>query len=156
MPNKYKINVNGAVFATQKSVGIGVLIRDSDGSIIGDCSNKLWVPLDAVEVEAKAIEFRLQFAKDLLIQDFIMEDESLVVINALLETSPSPLLIAAVIYGSVFVSHEFRHVDFSHVCWQGNRPAHLLAKHALCTNDFSVWIEEIPCFLEQALLQDVL
>lgn len=59
LPNKYKINVNGAVFATQKSVGIGVLIRDSDGSIIGDCSNKLWVPLDAVEVEAKAIEFRL-------------------------------------------------------------------------------------------------
>ncbi|KAK9988746.1 hypothetical protein SO802_028985 [Lithocarpus litseifolius] len=47
-----------------------------------------------------------------------------------------PLSIAAVIYGSVAASYEFRHVDFSHVCQQGNCPAHLLAKHTLGIDDF--------------------
>ena len=38
----------------------------------------------------------------------------------------------------------------------GNRPAHLLAKHALSIANFSVWIEENPHFIEQTLLHDVL
>ena len=117
---RYKINVDGVVFVAQKSAGIGVIIRDSDGSVIGACSKKLRFPLGAVEVEAKAIEFGLQFAKDLLIQDFILEVDSLMVFNALSETSSPPSLIAAMIYGSISTSHEFRHVDFSHVQRQGN------------------------------------
>ena len=53
------------------------------------------------------------------------------------------------------MSHSFRCVDFSHVGRNGNRPTHLLAKHALSIAGLSVWVEEIPCFLEQALNQDV-
>ena len=53
------------------------------------------------------------------------------------------------------MSHSFRCVDFSHVGRNGNRPAHLLAKHVLGITDLSVWVEEIHCFLEQALNQDV-
>lgn len=75
-PTKYKINVDGAVFAAQKSTSVGVIIRDSDGSVIGACNKKLRFPLGAMEVEAKAVEFWLQFAKDLLIQDFILEGDS--------------------------------------------------------------------------------
>ena len=93
-PCRYKINVDSAVFAAQKSAGIGVIIKDSDGSLIGACNKKLRLPLGAVEVEAKAIEVWLQFAMDLLIQDFIMEGDSLVVFNALLEISSPPSLIA--------------------------------------------------------------
>ena len=74
----------------QNSANIGVIIRDSDSSLIGACSKKLRIPLGVVEVKAKAVEFGLQFSKDLLIQDFIMEGDSLVVFNALLETSPPP------------------------------------------------------------------
>ena len=51
--------------------------------------------------------------------------------------------------------HSFRCVDFSHVGRNGNRPTHLLAKHALGIVDLSVWVKEILCFLEQALNQDV-
>ena len=35
------------------------------------------------------------------------------------------------------------------------RPTHLLAKYAQGIDDFSVWLEEDPCFIVQALLQDV-
>ena len=53
------------------------------------------------------------------------------------------------------MSHSFRCVDFSHVGRNGNRPTHLLAKHALSVADLSIWVEEFSCFLEQALNQDV-
>ena len=44
-PTRYKINVDGVVFAAQKSAGIGVIIKDSDGSVIGACSKKIHFPL---------------------------------------------------------------------------------------------------------------
>lgn len=59
-------------------------------------------------------------------------------------------------YSSVAASHGIFHVDFSHVRIQSNKPAHLLAKHSLGVTNFSIWIEENLCFIEQALNHDVL
>lgn len=84
-----------------------------------------------------------------MIQDFILEGDSLNLMNALKEISLPSSPVAVVVYGSLSASHGFCQVEFSHVHWQGNRPAHLLAKHALGISDFSIWIEE-------ALLHDVL
>ena len=144
---KFKINIDGAVFADQKATSVGVLIRDEEGNIIGALSKKIWAPLKAIEIEAKAVEVGLQFAKDLSIRDFILEGDSLLVINALKELSPPPSFVAAIISSFLLVSQEFRHVVFSHVRRQGNRPVHLLAKYASGIDDFSVWLKEEHCFL---------
>ena len=77
-----------------------------------------------------------------MIQEFVLESDSLSLINALKETSPPFSSIAAVVYGLLSDSHNFRHVDFSHVRQQANKPAHLLAKYALGIDDFSVLLEE--------------
>ncbi|XP_050263199.1 uncharacterized protein LOC126707515 [Quercus robur] len=135
--------------------GVGILIRDAAGQMIDACSKKLDAPLGAMEVEAKAVELGLKFAKDMSIQDFTLEGDSLSLVNALRELSPPPLSVAALVYSSITVAHSFRHVDFAHVGRNGNKPAHLLARHALGIADLSVWVEETPCFLEQALKQDV-
>ncbi|XP_075662952.1 uncharacterized protein LOC142632436 [Castanea sativa] len=139
--DRYKINLDGVVFALQKSVGIGVLIRDSEGRLAGACSKKIQAPLGAVEEEAKAVEFGLHFVKDMMIQDFILKGDSLAFMNALKEISPPPSSVAAVVYGSLSTSHGFCQEEFFHVHQQSNRPAYLLAKHALGIRDFSVWIE---------------
>ena len=39
-PNTYKINVDGAVCAAEKSVRMGILIQDERGRLIGACSKK--------------------------------------------------------------------------------------------------------------------
>ena len=136
--------------------GLWILIRDAEGQLIGACSRKLEVPLGAIEAEAKAVELGLMFARDLSIQDFTLESDLLLtLINALQDLSPPPSSVAALVFSSVAMSHSFRCLDFSHVGCNGNRPAHLLAKHALGIADLSVWVEEILCFLEQALNQDV-
>ncbi|KAL0003498.1 hypothetical protein SO802_017279 [Lithocarpus litseifolius] len=152
---RYKINVDGAVFKTQKSAGVGVLIRDEHGQIVAALSQKINAPLGALEVEAKAVEIALQFARDVSISDFIMEGDSLVIYNALCGHSPPPSSVASVISGALVFCGVFQQVDFSHIRRQGNKPAHLLAKHVLGIVDYVAWLEESPCFLTQALTHDV-
>ena len=123
--------------------------------MIGACSKKIDAPLGAIEVEAKAVKMGLHFAKDMSIQDFTPESDSLTLVNASRDLSPPPLSVAALVYSSISVAHSFHSVDFGHVGRNGNRPAHLLARHALGIADLSVWVKETPCFLEQALNQDV-
>lgn len=53
-PNRYKINVDGAVFKDQRVAGVGVLVRDAEGTLIVACSKWIMAPLGAIEVEAKA------------------------------------------------------------------------------------------------------
>ena len=106
-------------------------------------------------MEAKAVELALQFARDVGISDFIMEGDSLIVHNALCGLSPPPSLVATIISGALGFYGMFRQVNFSHIRRQGNKPAHLLTKHAKCIVDYVAWIEETPCFLMQALTHDV-
>ena len=48
--------------------GVGILIRDEEGRLVGACSKKIEAPLGAIiEVEAKAAEIGLHFAKDMSI-----------------------------------------------------------------------------------------
>lgn len=71
----------------------------------------------------------------------MLEDDSLIIVQASCENSPAPSSVAPLIYGVLATSYDFDNVTFSHVCRQDNKPAHLLAKPALGINDFSVWIE---------------
>ena len=81
--------VNNALeyLAEYQAAFVGVLVRDAASKTIGALSKKIWAPLKAVEVEAKAVETGLQFTKDLLIHDFILESDSLLMTNALKELS---------------------------------------------------------------------
>ena len=62
---------------------VGILIRDAKGQLIRACSRKLEVPLGAIEAEAMALELGHMFERDLSIQDFTLESDSLTLINAL-------------------------------------------------------------------------
>ena len=42
--NQYKINVDDAMLKEQCKAGVGILIRDAEGQLIGACSRKLEVP----------------------------------------------------------------------------------------------------------------
>ena len=137
-------------------MGLGIIIRDDEGRMEEALSKKIFAPLGAMEAEAKAFEVGLLFAKDIGIQEFILAGDFFIVQRALYETSLPPSSAEPVIMGMHAFSKDFCRIDYSHVRRQGNRPAHLLAKYALGTVDFTVWIEDNPCFLEQALIHDIM
>ena len=123
------------------AASVGVIIHDHKGNFIAGLSKKIHAPLGTIEVEAKAFEARIIFAKEVGIRDFV---------QALKECSLAQSSASALVYGMLAECNEFRNVGFSHVRWQDNRLAHLLTKQAFDFIDFFAWIRDInePSFIE--------
>ena len=85
--NCFNVSMDGAVFSKQKATGVGVIIWDDRGRLKAAMTMKLHAPLGALEVEAKAFEVGMQFAKDVGIQDVVLEGDSIIIYRALCELS---------------------------------------------------------------------
>ena len=70
--------------------------------------------MGAVEVEAQAFEIGILFAEEMGFQDFVLEGDSLIIVQVLCENSPASSLVASLIYGVLAASYEFDNVIFSH------------------------------------------
>ena len=125
-----KINVDGTIFADLRTVGIKLIVRDWNDRFVAAMCNQIHAPLGPLEVELKAIEVGLQFAKQLGVSDFTIEGDSLIVSRVLSQFSSVLASIDAVIMGIRSAALEFHNVYFSHVKCNANIPAHLLAKYA--------------------------
>nr|POE66895.1 hypothetical protein CFP56_28318 [Quercus suber] len=77
-------------------------------------------PLGAVEAEAKPFEVGLLSAKDIGIQEFVLEGDSTIIYKALCEISSPPSSVEPVIVGMHALCRDFRRVEFSHVRRQGS------------------------------------
>ena len=128
--------MDGVVFSKQKATGVGVIIWDDRGRLKATMTMKLHAPLGALEVEAKAFEVGMQFAKDVGIRDVVLEGDSIIINRALCELSTPPSSMAPIIEGILDLSKDFRRVQFSHIRRQGNRPTHLPAKHLSSIVDY--------------------
>ena len=151
----FKVNVDEVVFAEQRKLGVGVVIRNCEGLFMGALSMKLNQHLGSLEVEPKAYELGITFAKDMGFHEIVLEGDSVMVSNDIAGISPPPSLIASVVYGISSLLSAFRRFSISHVGRKGNQVAYLLAKHAQSVEQFVTWIEESPCFLEHALSTNV-
>ena len=68
-----------------------------------------------IEAKAKAFETSIIFAKKVGIKEFVLEGDSLTIVQALKECSPAPSSVFTLIYGMLAECSEFRNVSFSHV-----------------------------------------
>ena len=80
-----KINCDGAKFAKENRAGIGVVIRNSEGMVLGSLSTQLSQAFSPLQIEAMAVETAMQFAIDLEVQHAIFETDSLVLVKPLHE-----------------------------------------------------------------------
>ena len=82
-PGNYKVNIDGAIFSKQKQASIGVVIRDSAEEVVAALSQNLALPLGVLEIEAKALEVRVQFALEVGVCDVTLEGDAMNIYNAL-------------------------------------------------------------------------
>ena len=106
--------------------GIEVLVRDHEGLVLVALSRRLLLPLGPLEAEAKAMDEAVSFARDVGLQDFIFEADSIIISSALFGTITVPVAIDNIIAGTLHKLQDFRRSPLLHVRQQGNKPAHTL------------------------------
>ncbi|KAK9993560.1 hypothetical protein SO802_023263 [Lithocarpus litseifolius] len=103
-----KINVDVTIFDQLNFVGVGVLIRDHEGSVVAAMSKHLPLPLGLLEAEGKAMDEAVTFAWDIGVRDVVFETDSQIGFNALSRTITPPIAIANLIDGIHHKLHSFR------------------------------------------------
>ena len=106
MQGVVKINCDGAIFADKKKSGIGVVIWENLGSVLGSLSKQLPQAYTPLEIEAMVDSTTLQFASDLGFTYAVLESDSQVLVNALCNDtiflSSNGLLIEDIILNARF------------------------------------------------------
>ena len=67
----YKINFDGACFSTKGAAGLGAVIRDASGKVLGALAQRIKKPISVATVEALACHRVMFFAKDEGVLDYI-------------------------------------------------------------------------------------
>nr|POE62015.1 putative ribonuclease h protein [Quercus suber] len=142
-PPCLKINMDGAVFARQGSVGIGVVVRDHLGVARAALCMKVPGLLGPLETEAKAMEVTLRFASEQGVSAAIFEGDSTVAFNRLTGSINPPSCICNLISGSLLLASRFGEYKFSVVPRCGNRVADGLAHFAKNLSGSCTWLGDM-------------
>ena len=144
LPPHLKINFDGATFKELGCAGIGVVVQNSTGAVIGALSQRIMMPSSAAIVELLACRKALFFAKDLGVVQCIVEGDAEVIIKALRQKDSSHPEFGHVIQDVLFLANDFQSCCFSHVNRIGNVVAHCLARSSKSGNELQVWYNTTP------------
>ena len=142
-----KVNCDGARFAEENRAGIGVVIRNSKGLVLGSLSKLVPQAYGPLEIEVMAVATALVFASNLGFQRAIFETDLLVLVKALREGMEFHSAVGLVLDEIRHTVNFFNDLHYSHVKREGNIVAHKLARHAICVLDVVVWMEDVPPLL---------
>ncbi|KAL0012929.1 hypothetical protein SO802_008037 [Lithocarpus litseifolius] len=124
------------MFSKVNKSGIGMVVRDDNGSVLASCIKSLSQAYSAVEIESMATAKALSFAHDIGIMRAILEGDSLIVIKVLKEDvhflAPTDLLIEDL----RMLSQNFDQFPYSHTKGEGNFVAYSLTRYAIGILDF--------------------
>nr|POE97331.1 hypothetical protein CFP56_49462 [Quercus suber] len=81
--HSFKANFDAAVFQATNTAGIGVIIRDSNGEVIGALSMPIPLSQSVAELEALACLRAVQFALEIGLRRVTFEGDSVTVINSI-------------------------------------------------------------------------
>ena len=92
-----KINCEGARFTAENRAGIGVVIGDSEGMVLGSLSKQISQAYSPLEIEAMVVTTAMQFVLDLGFQHAILGTNLLVLVKALREDTKFLLAVGLVL-----------------------------------------------------------
>ncbi|XP_050280798.1 uncharacterized protein LOC126721784 [Quercus robur] len=134
----FKINTDGATGGVGTLSSIGVIVRDYRGQAAGALCRVLPGCFTVEETEALAIEAGILLARELDLQQIIIESDSLATVQRILAKDYSGGL-GHIVNGIVNLLDGFAGWQIRHLKRDFNRVAHELAKFARCNNVCHLW-----------------
>ncbi|KAL0004829.1 hypothetical protein SO802_012390 [Lithocarpus litseifolius] len=151
----YKANFDAAILEELQCVGLGVVFRDHSGQVIAALSQRIGLSRTVELAEALAARRAVEFARELSLFDVILEGDCLRVVQALNASGGCNTLYGHVVNETKRLGADLRHCSYQHVCREGNKLAHCLARRAVSSADIDVWVEDLLEDLDVVLQSDL-
>lgn len=117
------------------TAGLGIVICDSCGRVMGSLAKHIPIPTAAATVEALACRRALILAKELSIFVTMFKGDAELIIKALLAKEVHHLEYGHVIQDTLVLATKFWIYKFTHVKHVGNSVAHFLARRSKSGNE---------------------
>jgi ribonuclease HI len=149
-----KINWDATISTPEETIGVGVVARDNNGSVVGAfCCMRSFI-LDPTTAEAVGAWQAVMFGKRLGVERVIFEGDSLEVVNAVKNGNSCWARYGMMVNTCLEELRTIPTWDFRHVQHEGNRAAHRLAKQSFVFRDTRVWLGILPSCIQDVLTVD--
>ena len=132
------------MFREDNLAGVGVIVRNSEGSGVASMAESFQLPFSITAVEVIATKKALQFAFDLGLSSIVLEDDSKITIDGLRREELSLAEYGHLLDEARDIAKQLPKVEFNHVLRQDNKVAHNIAKHARHVSELLMWMEDVP------------
>ncbi|XP_038722039.1 uncharacterized protein LOC120014190 [Tripterygium wilfordii] len=153
--NGFKLNVDGAVFAADQSIGIGGVLRDHKGEVFMSFVEVIYGKFGPIIAEAFTVLRGMQLSGEAGFRDFVVESDSSIFITAISSDSHQLSVYGHLVDAVRDVPRSMGCVYFQFANRLCNSVAHTLARNAQVLGPFRVWLEDFPPCIGPALLKDV-
>ena len=137
----YKINVDATVHIEQQLIGLGAVIRNSKGQVLGAAVRSTSFQEDVTAAEVEAIKWGMEMAKEARLMDVIVETDCMEVVNLANNETSCRTEILWTISEIQECKAGFQSIQIQHVPRCCNKFAHSLAKRALKSSESVMWLE---------------
>lgn len=148
----FKVNYDGALFRDTSTAGLGAVIRDHEGHLIGALSERIYLPPSVDDVEALICRRAVTFAAEIGLREVVVEGDSEVIWKHLTSDRLCMAGFGHMIGDIRAASSNSSVCLYSHVRRKGNRVADELAKKARHLMTPVIWLEDIPCDISPFVL----
>ncbi|KAK8694332.1 hypothetical protein V6N13_071886 [Hibiscus sabdariffa] len=147
-----KANFDASIDAARHSSVAGIVLRNSEGLIMGAGTFPFPHVSNVEMAEARACEKAVSLCKDLGFRNVVIEGDALTVINKIERDNSEIWALVANIH---LLKRNFESITFNYVNRLGNNAAHILAKEGRLFSFPKIWIEDAPPRVEETAQKDI-
>lgn len=149
-----KLNTDVAMDSVKGSTGLGWVLRDDQGTFKAAMCIPCVGLFSPKEAEAMAIREALSWMKNHKIDFLQVETDALQIVQDL-KSSNAISACALILLDVKEMMSDFSHISISFVKRSANMAAHLLARESILMSDRTVWVDNQPSFIVNALYVDL-
>ncbi|KAL5582283.1 hypothetical protein UlMin_014725 [Ulmus minor] len=139
-----KVNLDAAWCSNQKKFGLGSIIRDYTGKVLGSVATPISSSVSVAVAESWALEKGASLAKQMGFSAVILESDCLGVTKAL-DTRTLHDSDLSYVFDSIYeICNGFDMYKFSYIPRIGNQVAHSLARLTISLENDQIWPSGIP------------